>query len=733
MSVWQALQFGLSRKLRPVLQTEAAECGLACLAMIGAFHGYQTDLPAMRRRFSLSLKGATLAQIMQVAAAMGFTTRPLRLDMEHLPQLRLPCVLHWDFNHFVVLTKVLPGKVVIIDPAIGEKQVSMADLSKHFTGVALELTPAAGFEPRTDKAPVQLTRMLGRASGLAGAFGKILAMGLALEVFAIAAPFFMQLVVDQALVSGDRDLIITLGVGFLLLLFIQVAVSGLRSWMMIFVGSVLNVQWLGNLFRHLLRLPIPYFEKRHLGDVVSRFSSINTIQRTLTNTFVEAVVDGVMTIGTVTMMLIYNPWLSAISLGVMLLYAFIRWLWYRPLREASEESIIHAAKQQSHFLESVRGIQSVRLFNRTEERHASWVNLVVEQMNADLRTTRHQLFYRIANQFLFGTERIVVIWLSAYAVLDATFSIGMLFAYLSYKDQFSQRVAGLIDKVVDFKMLQLHGERLADIVDTPVEPGVDHQQLDPPHIEASLEVRDVGFQYASADPWVLHACSLTIREGESVAIVGASGCGKTTLLKLMLGLMPPSNGSVLVGGSPIDRFGLAEYRGMIASVMQEDHLFAGSLLDNICFFDSQPEHQWAEQCARAACVHDDIVAMPMGYRTLIGDMGTALSGGQKQRVLLARAFYRRPRILFLDEATSHLDIALEKQVNASIRQARLTRVMIAHRPETIAMADRVIVLHAGKVVQEIQQNQKPAVPAEAPAPALSDSPSTQAPEAEKAS
>lgn len=703
MSFWQSLQFGLSRRLRPVLQTEAAECGLACLAMIGAYHGYDTDLPAMRRRFSLSLKGATLAQLMQVAAAMGFTTRPLRLDLDDLPQLKLPCILHWDFNHFVVLKEVQPGKVTIIDSAVGEKTLPLADFSRHFTGVALELTPAAGFEPQADRAPVRLGRMLGRASGLRGALGKILAMALALEVFAIAAPFLMQLVVDHALVSGDRDLIITLGCGFLLLLAIQVGVSAMRSWMVIFVGSVLNIQWLGNLFRHLLRLPIPFFEKRHLGDVVSRFSSITTIQRTLTTTFVEAVVDGIMAVGTLTMMLVYNAWLSAISIGVMVAYGVIRWLWYRPLREASEETIVHAAKQQSHFLESVRGIQSIRLFNRTEERHSSWVNLVVQQMNADLRTMRHTLFYRMSNMFMFGAERVVVIWLGALAVLDTTFSIGMLFAYLAYKDQFSQRVAGLIDKVVEFKMLQLHGERLADIVDTPVEPGVDRQQLDGPRAVAGLEVRDVAFQYASAEPWVLKGCSLTVRPGESVAIVGASGCGKTTLLKLMLGLMPPTQGSVMVDGAPIDRFGLAEYRGMIASVMQEDHLFAGSLLDNICFFDAQPDHAWAEECAKAACVHADIMAMPMGYRTLIGDMGTALSGGQKQRVLLARALYRRPGILFLDEATSHLDVGLEKQVNAAVRSLSLTRVVIAHRPETIAMADRVIVLHAGRVAQEIDQ------------------------------
>lgn len=700
INVLHSLQFGVRRKLQPVLQTEAAECGLACLAMVASYYGNRIDLPAMRRRFAFSSKGATLAQLMQVAASMQFTTRPLRLDMEHLNQLRLPAILHWDLNHFVVLKVLLPGKAVVVDPAVGEATLPLTEFSKHFTGIALELSPAANFIAKDERKPVRLSSMLGEANGLTTALGKVLLMALALEVFAIASPFFMQLVIDHAVVAGDRDLIVTLGVGFILLLSVQTAVGAMRSWMMIFISSVLNLQWLGNLLRHLLRLPMSYFEKRHLGDVISRFGSITTIQKTLTNSFVEAIVDGVMTIGTLAMMLIYSPRLSAVSLGAMTIYAVSRWLWFKPLRNSAEESIIHAARQQSHLLESVRGLQSIRLFNKTEERQSSWLNLVVDQLNADLRSSRYTLLYRTITIFLFGIERIIVVWLAAYAVIDAIFSVGMLFTYLAYKDQFSQRVAGLIDKVVEFKMLKLHGERLADIVNTPAEMGVDRQLLNIPAVDASLEVREVGFQYASNEPWILNECSLKIREGEFVAIVGASGSGKTTLLKIMLGLSAPSTGSVLIGGLPLERMGLAEYRSIIASVMQDDHLFAGSLIDNICFFDSQPDVLWAEECAKLAYIHSDILAMPMGYRTFIGDMGAALSGGQKQRLLLARALYKRPRILFLDEATSHLDVPLENQVNLAIRELNLTRIIIAHRPDTIASADRVLKLIDGRIVPE---------------------------------
>jgi ATP-binding cassette subfamily B protein RaxB len=696
-----ALRF-LSRPRLPLfLQTEAAECGLACVGMVASFHGHRIDLAGMRRRFTVSLKGATLSYLMQVAGALGFAPRPLKLELEELAHLRCPCILHWDLNHFVVLRSADARGAVVHDPAFGARRLSLEDVSRHFTGIALELAPTAEFRPLEDRRRLRLRDLMGPVQGLRRSLAQVLLLAIALQAIALVTPFYMQWVVDGAVVSADRDLLTVLGLGFLLLLLVQVSVSVLRSWVVLYLGTTLNLQWLASVFSHLLRLPVGYFEKRHLGDIVSRFGAVGAIQRTLTSSFVEAVIDGLMALATLAMMAAYSLTLTAVAVAAVCAYGALRLAFYDPLRRATEEHIVHAAKQQSHFLETVRGVQSIKLFGRQEERRSRWLNLVVDAVNRDLAGQRLTLGFRSANSLLFGVERIAVVWIGALLVLESAFSVGMLFAFVAYKEQFSSRVAALVDKLIDLRMLGLQAERLADIVLTPPEAASD--PCAPEGIEASLEVRDLSFRYSDAEPFVLRNCSFRIEPGESVAIVGPSGGGKTTLLKLLLGLLAPTDGKVLAGGIDIEKLGIDPYRRMVGTVMQDDQLFAGSIADNIGFFDPAPSQEAIERCARIAAVHEDIVAMPMGYNTLIGDMGAALSGGQRQRILLARALYKQPRILFLDEATSALDIQKERAVSEAVRSLNLTRILIAHRPETIATADRVVVLQGGKVTQDLRR------------------------------
>jgi ATP-binding cassette subfamily B protein RaxB len=325
----------------------------------------------------------------------------------------------------------------------------------------------------------------------------------------------------------------------------------------------------------------------------------------------------------------------------------------------------------------------------------------VETVNRQLTTQKLQLVFRTANSGLVGALAILVVWLGARRVLDNTFSVGMLLAFVAYKDQFLDRVSDLINKALDLRMLRLHAERLADVALTPPEAQDQSSDLAPrePGV-ASIEVRNLRFRYSENDPWVLDGLDFRIEAGESVAIVGGSGSGKTTLLKLLASLLQPTVGEILVDQQPLPRMSMRRYRSMIGVVMQDDQLFAGSIGDNISFFSPTHDAKRVEECAMLAAVHDDIAGMPMGYSTLIGDMGTVLSGGQKQRVLIARALYHQPNILLLDEATSHLDLAKERAVNAAIREENVTRVIVAHRPDTILSADRVIVLDRGKIVDE---------------------------------
>ncbi len=556
--------------------------------------------------------------------------------------------------------------------------------------------------------------MTGPIRGLRRALVQVLALSLALQLFVVIAPFFVQWVVDQVLVSADRDLLIVLVLGFALALVLQVGISFLRGWVVVYLSSCLGLHWMGNVLAHLMRLPLEFFEKRNLGDITSRLSSVQVIQRTLTTSFIEAIIDGIMAAVTLTLMLVYSWKLALVTILAMGLYMAVRYVAYRPFWDSAEQQVVALGKQQTHLLESLRGMQSIKVAGRESQRRLIYSNLMLDTVNQEVRIARMNLGFFNGQQLIFGLERVAVIWIGATLALQNVFSVGMLIAYLAYKDQFAGRMAALIDKWVEFRMLRLHGERLADIVLTPPEEQTAQPEALPP-ATTRIEVENLSFRYGDGEPWVLKGCSFAIEAGESVAIIGASGCGKTTLVKLLLGLLPPTEGLVRVGGHDLHKIGPRNVRTLVGAVMQDDQLFAGSVADNISFFDPEMDQARIEQAARLAAVHDEIAAMPMGYHSLIGDMGSSLSGGQKQRVILARALYRHPKLLFLDEATSHLDVMKERLVNDAVKALELTKVIVAHRPETIASADRVLVMEQGRIVQEIRPQRPAPEPVAVPA------------------
>ncbi len=690
----QLLRFGGGRRLPMIHQSEAAECGIACLAMIAGFHGYETDLSRLRQRFSVSQHGVNLKQLMDMAAGLHLASRALQLELDELPQLQTPSILHWDMNHFVVLRKCTRQKVIIHDPGLGERSLSWSEVGKHFTGVALELSPTEQFKPEKARQRLRLRQFWHRIVGLKRSLLIILLLSSLLQVFAIAAPFYMQTVVDDVLLRHDENLLLVLALGFGLLMLIRVGTEALREFSILHLSTRLNIQMAANLFRHLVRLPMDYFQKRHMGDVVSRFGSLQKIRELLTTGLVSALVDGIMALITLVVMLIYSVQLALVVMGFVVLYGLVRWLLYRPLRRLSEESIVNHARQDSNFMETVRAMQTIKLFQRENDRQNLWQNRYAEAMNADIRVEKLRIGYGVINGLLFGLENIIVVYLAARAVMGDVFSVGMLFAFMSYKQRFVDSMDGLIEQLIEMRMIGLHLERLADITFTPAEkvddflPPMPGQSSSP--VAGALSVRSLSYRYSEADPPVLSHIDMDVAPGEAVAIVGPSGCGKTTLLKCLMGLLEPSDGEIRVDGKPVQQ--VAGYRACVAAVMQDEQLLSGSIADNIACFDPQPDLSRMQEAAHLSAIHEDIMQLPMQYNTLVGDMGTSLSGGQKQRVVLARALYRQPRILFMDEATSHLDADNERRVNDNIRDLNITRVIVAHRQETIRSADRVIEL-----------------------------------------
>ena len=687
------LNFSGSRKLPVIQQTEAAECGLTCLAMILGYHGFDTDLASLRRRFQVSSHGTNLKSLIDMAGRVHLAARALKLESEQIGGLQLPCILHWDMSHFVVLKSVKSRKAIIHDPASGERVLTKEEFDKHFTGIALELTPTEKFETGKVRQQLGLGHFWTRINGFKRSLIQILLLSLLLQVFAVITPFYMQTVIDDVILRNDRNLLVVLAIGFGLLLLIETGTSALRQWVILYISSRLNMQMAANLFRHLIRLPMSYFSTRHMGDVVSRFGSLQNVRELLTTSLVAAVVDGVMALITLIVMFFYSVKLTFLVIFLVLIYAALRLALYRPLRLLTEEQIIAQAKHDSHFMESVRAIQTIKLFQRESDRQGQWQNRLADTINQSIRITRWNIGYDTINRLLFGLENLLVIYFAATAVMGNIFSVGMLYAFISYKNRFVNSMDALIVKWIEFKMLGLHLNRLSDIVFTETEKEDDFLVNDTAFeqpVAGKIEVRNLAFQYGEAEGPVFRNLNFTIEPGETVAITGSSGCGKTTLLKCLMGLLSPTEGEILIDDLPLKQ--VTKYRNQIAGVMQNDQLLAGSIADNIACFDPKVDYERIAQCAQMACIHDEIIKLPMQYNTLVGDMGSSLSGGQNQRIVLARALYRAPRILFMDEATSHLDVSNESMVNEHIKQLSVTRMMVAHRPQTIGMADRVIEL-----------------------------------------
>ena len=685
------LQFLKSNNLSVILQTEAAECGLASLAMVANYYGHKIDLNTLRQRYPISLKGVGLQGLMKIADQLHFSTRALRLELEELKSLQCPVILHWDLNHFVVLKKVGKRSVSIHDPARGERVLSFEEVSRHFTGVGLELVPTKEFKQKNEEHKARLSDFFERIRGVKRVLTQVLMLSLLLQVFTIVAPFFMQLVIDEVVVSQDVELLVILALGFLLLMLVRVGVTALRALVIINMGAQLSIQLANNLFRHLIRLPLSYFEKRHIGDIVSRFGSMDQIKEMLTNDIIVTVVDGIMLVGTLTMMFVYSPTLTLVVVGSVTIYAVFRFSVYRPFRRLTEEGIVAGAKEDSNFMETIRAAQSIKLFGNEAQRQSIWQNLYADALNVGIRIGKLEVGYAAVNGILFGVENVLVIYWAAQLVISKQLSVGMIFAFMAYKKQFTEKASSLIKLAIKLKMISLHLARLGDIVMTEIEQDPS-SHLSPRTLTGNLKLEDVSFRYSDTDPYIFSHANINIKAGESICFVGPSGCGKSTLMKVMLGLMEATQGKVLADDIDLQVFGVSNYRYQIASVMQNDQLLSGSISDNISFFDPNFDQKLIEECAQLAVIHEEIMKMPMSYNSLIGDMGTTLSGGQKQRILLARALYKKPKILFLDESTAHLDVYLEQEINSNIARLSLTRIVIAHRPETIDFADRVILV-----------------------------------------
>ncbi|HDJ9412470.1 TPA: peptidase domain-containing ABC transporter, partial [Escherichia coli] len=662
----------------------------ACLAMICGHFGKNIDLIYLRRKFNLSARGATLAGINGIAEQLGMATRALSLELDELRVLKTPCILHWDFSHFVVLVSVKRNRYVLHDPARGIRYISREEMSRYFTGVALEVWPGSEFQSETLQTRISLRSLINSIYGIKRTLAKIFCLSVVIEAINLLMPVGTQLVMDHAIPAGDRGLLTLISAALMFFILLKAATSTLRAWSSLVMSTLINVQWQSGLFDHLLRLPLAFFERRKLGDIQSRFDSLDTLRATFTTSVIGFIMDSIMVVGVCVMMLLYGGYLTWIVLCFTTIYIFIRLVTYGNYRQISEECLVREARAASYFMETLYGIATVKIQGMVGIRGAHWLNMKIDAINSGIKLTRMDLLFGGINTFVTACDQIVILWLGAGLVIDNQMTIGMFVAFSSFRGQFSERVASLTSFLLQLRIMSLHNERIADIA-------LHEKEEKKPEIEIvadmgpiSLETNGLSYRYDSQSAPIFSALSLSVAPGESVAITGASGAGKTTLMKVLCGLFEPDSGRVLINGIDIRQIGINNYHRMIACVMQDDRLFSGSIRENICGFAEEMDEEWMVECARASHIHDVIMNMPMGYETLIGELGEGLSGGQKQRIFIARALYRKPGILFMDEATSALDSESEHFVNVAIKNMNITRVIIAHRETTLRTVDRVI-------------------------------------------
>jgi len=683
-----------------ILQTEEAECGLACLAMCAATFGYETDVLTLRRRHPVSMKGTTLARLVEIAGDLGFNARAVSLEIQEMAQLPTPCILHWDLNHFVVMVRIEKGRLIVHDPELGRREYTLEEVGKRFSGVALELTPRDNFKPKVEKTQLDLSMFLTGERDILAAFAQILLLSLALEGLGLLLPLINQWVIDDVVVTADVNLLVVVVVALFLISITRTATRMLRGWVLLAASISWNLRSSSSVFQHLVRLPVSFFEKRHVGDVTSRFRAVDEIQGTISTNFIETVLDGLMAIIALAMMFYYSAILTGVVLLAALGYVLVRFMMFGRYRAATEERIVRSAARDSFLFETLRGIPAIKFFSQMGWQVAGWMNRQVGVYNATVVTRKLDLVYQAANGLIGAIEVPLILFLMVGMILDKSYTVGMMVAFLAFKDQFLTRVIAFAERMARFRLLRLQAERLADIVLT--EPEIESLPADRLRIDPAgpleIELRNVSFRYAPGEDPVLKNINFKITPNDSVAIVGPSGCGKSTLIKIVAGILVPEEGEVLLNGMPVSRIGLATYRATLGTVMQEDFLFSGSIFDNISMFDSVPDDERVIEVSKIAMVHDDIALMPMGYQSLVGGMGTNLSGGQRQRILLARALYKQPRFLLLDEYTSMLDYDTEARVQGALGSLPVGRLVITHRRRNLLPQDRVFVVWEGELM-----------------------------------
>ena len=676
---------------------ESVECGAACLAMVLAYHGRHVPLPEMRQACSVSRDGVNALAILRAARANGLEAEAFRAECEDLEQLPLPAILHWEFRHFVVLERIDPKKgAVIIDPAGGRQHVSSERLSQAYTGVALAFEPGPDFAAQ-DKIRPSLGKYRALFLRNLPSLAQLLGLSFTLQLAGIVFPVGQQILVDRVIVPKQEPWLWGLGAALVAAMVVQSLLTLARSWVLATLQTTMDLDLLKGYVGHLMRLPIGFFLLRKPGDLIQRMDSNSSVQSMISSQAVSSVLDTFLVVGYGGLMLAYDLKLGGLVIAIGSLRFVFQALIRNYSRNLLSTELTASGNAGGALLESLYSIETVKAVGAEAHMIRRWSDRMVERVNAGLRRQRLDIAGSQVMAVISSLGSVAVFWMAGREVLDSRMTIGVFSAFLSLRGLFLAPLGSLVGSFGQWQYLSSHLQRLDDIMESQPEP---QGSVIPSRLEGRIDLEDVDFSYAPGAPEVVREVCVRIAAGEKVALVGQTGAGKTTLARIMLGMLIPARGRVLFDGTDLREYELPALRRRMGVVLQETFIFNDTVRANLTLNHPGLRLQDLQEAARLACIDSVVEALPDGYDTPLGENGAILSGGQRQRLALARALVHKPAILLLDEATSSLDFETEARVHANLASIGCTRIIIAHRLATVMDADRILVLDGGRIVQE---------------------------------
>jgi ABC-type bacteriocin/lantibiotic exporter with double-glycine peptidase domain len=685
------------KTLPEVRQLSATDCGAACLAMVLGYHGREMSLDEVREVTGPGRDGISARILLDAGRRLGLRGRAVSIDLDRLRHLPPGSILHWDFNHYVVFERMVRGQAHIVDPAQGRRLVSMEGLSRHFTGVVLLFEPSEDFQrlatPRAG-AYRYLLPLLRQSDTLK----RIVVLSATLQLFALAVPMLMGMVVDRVVPRGDYHLLAVLALSLSALVLFHLVASLLRGHLLLEMRTRIDSGMTLGFLDHLVDLAFSFFQLRPAGDLMMRMGMQSTVREILSSTAISTMLDGTMVLLYFALLFIASPWIGLVVMGLSMIQVLVFLVTRHRRRSLLSQNLELDAKNQSYQIAMLTGMQTLKAFGAERRAVEAYSHLFVDVMNVTLERGRLGLWVESLTSMLRLASPLVLLVVGSYQVLEGNLSLGEMLSLNALGGAMLVPLANLIGAAGEFQLLGSYLERINEVLDAPPEQSRDVTGVSV-SLKGSIELEKVSFRYGATSPLVVQDVSLKIEPGQMVAIVGRSGAGKSTLANLLLGLYLPTSGRVSYDGLELANLDLRSLRSQMGIVLQDPSFFGSSLRDNITLASPELPLERVIDAAKLASIHDDIMAMPMQYDTLLVDRGSALSGGQRQRLALARALVHRPAVLLLDEATSALDAITEAQVQQALASLKCTRVVIAHRLSTIRRADVIVVMDAGRVVE----------------------------------